>query len=83
MSMFNRFLREVASAGLPAASGPVDMVTRSQIASLPEPAQRYFRFMKVDRFQQVLAENQVIKSLRRLGSPSGDTGPRQSWRRRR
>jgi len=48
MSMYRRFLREVASAGLPTVAGPVEVVTSSQLASLPEPAQRYFRFMRVE-----------------------------------
>ena len=40
MSMRGRFLREVASAGLPEGPGRVDTVTASQIDRLPEPAQR-------------------------------------------
>lgn len=45
--MRRRFLREVASAGLPAVPDPVNVVTDADVASLPEPAQRYLRFMKV------------------------------------
>lgn len=52
MSMYSRFLREVASAGLPAVPGPVEVVTSSQLASLPEPAQRYMRFMRVEGHPQ-------------------------------
>ena len=48
MSMYNRFLREVASAGLPAEPGQVEVVTSSQLAALPDPAQRYLRFMRVE-----------------------------------
>jgi hypothetical protein len=47
MSMRRRFLREVAAAGLPAALGPVHVVTDADVAHLPEPARRYFHFMKV------------------------------------
>jgi hypothetical protein len=42
-----RFLREVAALGLPAGPGPDTPVTASDIAALPEPAQRYLRFMGV------------------------------------
>jgi hypothetical protein len=45
--MRRRFLREVAAAGLPSGPGTPDPVTEAQAASLPEPAQRYLRFMKV------------------------------------
>lgn len=47
MSMRRRFLTEVASAGLPAGPGSVDVVTDAQVILLPEPAQRYLRFMRV------------------------------------
>jgi hypothetical protein len=47
MSMYTRFSSEVASAGLPAAPDSVEVVTSVQIASLPEPAQRYLHFMRV------------------------------------
>lgn len=47
MSMRTRFLREVASAGLPVETDPRSVVTDADVASLPEPAQRYLRFMKV------------------------------------
>ncbi|MCU9953517.1 hypothetical protein OEJ37_09110 [Burkholderia sp. BKH01] len=47
MSVHGRFLREVASAGLPAGPGPVDLVTDARIMGLPEPAQRYLRFMGI------------------------------------
>lgn len=43
MSMRGRFLREVALAGLPDGAGPVDTIAASQIACLPDPAQRYLR----------------------------------------
>ena len=42
--MRGRFLREVASAGLPEGPGRVDTVTASQIDHLPEPAERDPRF---------------------------------------
>ncbi len=45
VSMYRRFLREVASAGLPAR--PAETIDISQPAFLPEPAQRYLQFMKV------------------------------------
>ncbi len=47
MNMLRRFLREVAAAGLPAGPGPADVVGDDQIIFLPEPAQRYLRFMGV------------------------------------
>lgn len=46
MSMRDKFLRELASSGLPAAC-PVLAFTPSQLAALPEPAQRYLGFMGV------------------------------------
>lgn len=42
-----RFLREVARAGLPVGPGPDDVVTDGDVRRLPEPAQRYLRFMRV------------------------------------
>jgi hypothetical protein len=47
MSMYGRFLREVASAGLPSVPGSAEIITIAQLASLPEAAQRYLRFMGV------------------------------------
>jgi hypothetical protein len=47
VSMRRRFLRDVISAGLPAGPGPVDVVTDAHVIPLPEPAQRYLRFMGV------------------------------------
>jgi uncharacterized protein DUF6544 len=47
MSMRRQFLKELAAIGLPVGPGPVDIVTASQIVHLPEPAQRYLRFMGV------------------------------------
>jgi hypothetical protein len=72
MSIYRRFLREVAFAGLPAVAGPVEVVTSSQLASLPEPAQRYFRFMRVERRPQDW-------SLRLGFTGRFRTKPRQSW----
>ena len=40
-----RFLSEVARAGLPSHPGPAAVVTDAELARLPEPAQRYLRFM--------------------------------------
>jgi len=47
MSLRTQFLSEVAAAGLPIGPGSMDVVTDSQIAPLPEPAQRYLQFMRV------------------------------------
>ena len=47
VTMRRRFFREVVSAGLPAGPGPVDVVTEAHVIPLPEPAQRYMRFMGV------------------------------------
>jgi len=41
----SRFLREIAGLGLPVEPDPFDPVTDSDLAGLPEPAQRYLRFM--------------------------------------
>jgi hypothetical protein len=41
--MRQRFLKEVASAGLPAGPGPSDPITEAELAALPEAAQRYLR----------------------------------------
>jgi uncharacterized protein DUF6544 len=43
----SQFLREVSRAGLPGGRGPSDPVTDADLALLPEPAQRYLRFMGV------------------------------------
>jgi hypothetical protein len=45
--MRRRFLRELASVGLPAGPGPAGLVTDADLLPLPEPAQRYLRFMGV------------------------------------
>jgi len=45
--MRNKFLREVAAAGLPRGPGPSAVVTAADIERFPEPAQRYLRFMGV------------------------------------
>src|ERR1035441_1173763 len=72
MSMYRRFLREVASAGIPAEPGPGEVVTSSQLACLPEPAQRYLRFMRVEGRPQDWSF--------RLGFTGRfRTRPRQSW----
>jgi hypothetical protein len=42
-----RFLRELASAGLPVGPGPVDPVTDAELTPLPQSVQRYLRFMGV------------------------------------
>ena len=71
-SMYARFLKEVASAGLPAVPGPVGVVASSQLASLPEPAQRYLRFTGVMGRPQDWSF--------RLGFTGRfRTKPRQSW----
>jgi hypothetical protein len=47
MNMRERFLREVAAAGLPAGPDRVDVIGEEEIASLPQPARRFLRFMGV------------------------------------
>lgn len=47
MTFRTRFLREVASLGLPEGPGTSDPVADADLAALPEPAQRYMRFMGV------------------------------------
>lgn len=45
--MRTRFLKEVARAGLPVGSGPVEPVSDAELTALPEPVGRYLRFMGV------------------------------------
>jgi hypothetical protein len=45
--MRGKFIREVAALGLPTGPGPDEPVTEAALAGLPEPAQRYLRFMGV------------------------------------
>ena len=47
MSLYAKFRRGIAYAGLPAASGPGEVIEASRLDPLPEPAQRYLRFMGV------------------------------------
>jgi len=42
-----KFMREVASLGLPPGPGEAALVTPHDLEGLPEPAERYFRFMGV------------------------------------
>jgi len=42
-----KFLKELASLGLPLGPGPEAVVTEADLAALPESAQRYLRFMSV------------------------------------
>ena len=46
-SMKAKFLREAATAGLPAGNGLEAVVSEADISSLPPPVQRYFHFMGV------------------------------------
>jgi hypothetical protein len=46
-AMTTKHEREVAHLGLPAPSATTEPVTERELASLPAPAQRYLRFMKV------------------------------------
>jgi hypothetical protein len=45
MSLYRRFLKEVASAGLPAGPGPLKTIRSAHLVSLPEPVQRYAEYM--------------------------------------
>jgi hypothetical protein len=47
MSLYRRFLKEVASAGLPAGPGPLKTIRSAHLVSLPEPVQRYAEYMGV------------------------------------
>ena len=47
MSMYSKFSKEIAAAGLPVPSDPADTIDGSRIASLPGPVQRYLRFMGI------------------------------------
>ncbi|HMD95915.1 MAG TPA: DUF6544 family protein [Terriglobia bacterium] len=70
--MRRRFLSEVAAADLPVDPGPVDVISKSQIIPLPEPAQRYLQFMGVvDRPQDW--------SFRLGFSGRFRTKPQQAW----
>jgi len=68
--MRRRFLKEVAASGLPA--GPAAALDNVQPASLPEPAQRYLRFMKV-------ADRPTDWSFRLGLTGRFRTGPRRPW----
>lgn len=48
MSFHARFMKEIAAAGLPAGPGSSDPVAGGDLAVLPEPVQRYMRFMGVE-----------------------------------
>jgi hypothetical protein len=45
--MRERFLKEVASLGLPSGRGPLDPVTDAELSPLPGPVRRYLAFMGV------------------------------------
>jgi hypothetical protein len=45
--MRDKFFRELAALGLPRGNGHLAPVTEDELAALPEPAQRYMRFMAV------------------------------------
>lgn len=45
--LYRRLLRELAAAGLPRAARAAEPVTEGDLTGLPEPAQRYLRFMGV------------------------------------
>ncbi|MBN1423593.1 hypothetical protein JXA88_03465 [Candidatus Fermentibacteria bacterium] len=47
MSLRSTFLKEVARLDLPVAQAPCPAITEGDIASLPDPARRYLRFMGV------------------------------------
>src|SRR5687768_5124313 len=47
VSFRTRFLKEIASLGLPAGPGGTNLVSESELAALPEPAERLMRFMNV------------------------------------
>jgi hypothetical protein len=47
MTLYASFCREIAAMGLPVAPAPGEVVDASQIASLPEAAQRFPQFMGV------------------------------------
>ena len=70
MSLYRTFLKEVASSGLPAS--PAGAIGNSLPACLPEPAQRYLRFMKV-------AERPPEWSFRLGLTGRFRLGPRKPW----
>lgn len=47
MNLHTRFLKEIAGLGLPVAAPPSTIVTETDLAPLPEPAQRFLRFAGV------------------------------------
>jgi len=46
-SLYRRFLRDTAKAGLPPGPGPDEIVTEDDLASLPATVRRYMEFMGV------------------------------------
>ena len=47
MSLRARFFKELPALGLPFAASPLAPVTEAELLRLPEPAQRYLRFMGI------------------------------------
>ncbi len=47
MSLRARFFKELPGLGLPVAASPLPPVTDVELLRLPEPAQRYLRFMGI------------------------------------
>jgi hypothetical protein len=47
MSLYKGFLKEVASARLPASPGPLETIRSAHLVSLPEAVQRYAEYMGV------------------------------------
>jgi hypothetical protein len=70
MSLRQRFLRELAASGLPVSGDPT--AASSRIASLPEAAQRYLRFMGI-------AERPGDWSFRLGFTGRFRTKPQQAW----
>jgi hypothetical protein len=45
VSLRERFFREIATLGLPVSENPLAVITEADLQPLPEPGQRYMRFM--------------------------------------
>src|SRR4051812_34931870 len=77
-TMRAKFLREVADAGLLNGPGSQVPVTESDLAKLPDTAQRYLRFMKVVGLPRAWSFRARFTGVFRMG-PDRPWMPCESW----